>query len=159
MKKMITISLVLITIGLSSCARMKYMFKQTDMSTEQAQKISDTSNILASRVFYGADKTQHIAGGKPLFDYLLDEEIGQYMDWQDIINMQDAVLQTPVHSHYAWTNKRRHVTYIVHPMAITYNSITHEYCRYYEMLIKVKHQIEKTSGRVCHEVDGRWHVV
>jgi len=159
MKKMVAVGYIsVIMVGLSGCDSIQQIMTRNQASTEQ-KNVDSTSNILASRVFYGSDKLNHVAGGQLLFDYLLEKEIGQYMDWQDIICMQSAVLQTPVHTKFVWTNARRKVTYIVRPTEVTYNSVTHQYCRRYEMIVKTKDQIEKTSGRVCHETDGRWHVV
>jgi surface antigen len=161
MKKMLIAGCIgTLMVGLSSCNSIQqYIARHHNASSDQEEATDTaTSNILASRVFYGTDKMHQIAGGQLLFDYLLDQEIGQYMDWQDIVRMQNAVLQTPVHVNYNWTNSRRHVSYTVRPTAITYNSATHRYCRSYQMLVKVKDRIEHAAGRVCHDSDGRWHV-
>lgn len=160
MKNILMIACVgVMMIGLSSCSSIEQMMTRNHQETTKQNGVDSTSNILASRLFYGSDQMNHVAGGKLLFDYLLDEEIGQYMDWKDIVCMQNAVLQTPVHTNFTWTNSRRGVTYIVRPIEVTYNSVTHRYCRRYQLVVKTKTQIEKTFGHVCHESDGRWHIV
>jgi surface antigen len=158
MKKIVVLGCFSVMITLCSCGRLQQYSAGDRQASAEEQGVDNTSNILASRVFYGTDKIHKVAGGQLLFDYLLDEEIGQYMDWQDIIYMQNAVLQTPVNAKFTWTNARRKVTYTVRPTGITYNAVTHQYCRSYTLVVKVKDQIERTSGRVCHEADGRWHV-
>lgn len=146
-------------MGFSSCATVQQSPTDDHQDIKKQNAVDSTSNILASQLFYGSDQTDHVVGGKLLFDYLLDEKVGEYMDWKDIICMQKAVLQTPIHANFTWTNTRRGVIYTVRPIEVTYNSVSHRYCRRYQMIVKKQYQIEKIFGHVCHESDGRWHVV
>ena len=166
MKKIYSMGLLsIVTLMLLGCSHISQFMKDHHMTSKSQeiaqpnQNTTSTSNILASRVFYGTDKTDRLAGGKPLFDYLLDEKIGQYMDWQDIIRMQNAILQTPVHRSVTWRNTRRGVTYTVRPTEVNYNSVKRQYCRRYEIMVKTLRQIEKKYGHVCHDSDGHWYVV
>lgn len=160
MRNILTVACIgVLAIGLSSCSGIQQMMKRDHQKTTEQNGVDSTSNILASRLFYGRDELDHVAGGQLLFDYLLDEEIGQYMDWKDIVCMQNAVLETPIHTNFTWINTRRGVTYIVRPIEVSYDSVSHRYCRRYQLVVKTKRQLEKTFGHVCHESDGQWHVV
>jgi surface antigen len=150
---------ILLMFMLSGCGMKEYMVTRHEAKIALHNNQNDTSQILASRLFFGSNQRTAAAGGKLLFDYLLDEPIGQYMDWKDIIYMQNAVLNTPIHSSYMWKNKRRGVTYTVKLIQLTYGTQTHRYCRRYALTVKAQNEIEKTFGLVCHDLNGQWHVM
>ncbi|OGT47316.1 MAG: hypothetical protein A3E82_07515 [Gammaproteobacteria bacterium RIFCSPHIGHO2_12_FULL_38_11] len=100
--------------------------------------------------------------GGALLGGIIGDQVGQYMDRQDRINMQSAIINTPVNQEATWTSDKagpngRPVTYTVKPIK-NYQSSSHRYCREYQTIVTVNGKTQKAYGRACRQADGSWKI-
>ncbi len=104
-------------------------------------------------LFQGSAQPVGIIGGA-LLGGIIGNQIGQRMDAQDRAYMQNAIIYTPVHETYVWTNSRRGVTYRVMPTHAYYTR-NGRYCREYRTRTYVNGVLQQTAyGRACHYPNG-----
>lgn len=111
--------------------------------------------ILGATVFHGDGQVAGVIGGT-LLGGLLGNAIGKSMDRQDQLNMQQAIVNTPVDEQATWTNERRHTTYTVTPL----RNYHHEgkYCREYETTVTIGGEKKQAYGKACRQPDGAWNI-
>lgn len=112
--------------------------------------------VLGSVLFHGSGRWAGIVGGA-LLGGIVGDQIGQAMDRRDRLNMQSAIVKTPVGSEASWTNKKTDTTYVVRPIK-NYRHKNH-YCREFQTRIKVAGKWEEGYGRACRKPDGTWRIV
>src|SRR3990167_187884 len=112
--------------------------------------------LLGAAFFHGEGAWIGILGGA-LIGGIVGNEVGKYMDRQDEINMQNAIVNTPVGEEASWTNERRDVTYTVRPIR-NYHS-RGRYCREYQTRVKIGGQWRNAYGKACRQPDGSWQVI
>jgi surface antigen len=116
--------------------------------------------LLGTAIFHN-----QVAGaiGGALVGGVIGNQVGQYMDRQDKINMQSAIVNTPVNQEATWTSDKagpngRPVTYTVKPVR-NYTS-HHRYCREYQTTITVGGKAKQPAyGKACRQPDGSWKIV
>lgn len=101
--------------------------------------------------------------GGALLGGIVGDQIGQAMDRQDRINMQSAIVNTPVNQEATWTSDQanahgQHATYTVKPLK-NYKTASHKYCREYETVVTVGGKTQKAYGKACRQPDGTWRIV
>lgn len=112
--------------------------------------------LLGAAAFHGEGAWLGVLGGA-LVGGIVGNQIGQYMDRQDVANMRSAIVSTPVGQESSWTNERQHATYTVRPIK---NYHSHgRYCREYQTKVKIGGRIRNAYGRACRMSDGSWKVV
>lgn len=99
--------------------------------------------------------------GGALVGGVIGDQIGQYMDRQDKINMQSAIVNTPVNQEATWTSNNegpngQPVTYTVKPLK-NYTS-GHRYCREYQTTVTVGGKAQQAYGKACRQPDGSWKI-
>lgn len=114
--------------------------------------------LLGTAIFHN-----QVAGaiGGALVGGIVGNQIGQYMDRQDKINMQSAIINTPVNQEATWTSNKagpngQPVTYTVRPTK-NYTS-DHRYCREYQTTVTVGGKVQQAYGRACRQPDGSWKI-
>lgn len=112
--------------------------------------------LLGSQFGGGSGKIFTTVGGA-LVGGLLGGQIGKYMDQQDQMNMQNAIVNTPVNQSATWTNTQTSTTYTVTPTK-NFNQ-NGEYCREYQTTVTVSGKAQKAYGTACRQPDGSWHIV
>lgn len=112
--------------------------------------------LLGAAFFHGTGAWIGVLGGA-LIGGVVGNQIGQYMDRQDEINMQKAIVNTPVGKEATWTNQRRDITYTVRPIK-NYRR-KGRYCREYQTKVKIGGKLRKAYGKACRMPDGAWKVV
>ena len=93
---------------------------------------------------------------------VIGNRIGNYMDAQDRVNMQSAIVNTPVNQEASWTSDKagpngKPVTYAVRP--IRDYKVHHRYCREYQTTVTVGGDVKKAYGKACRQPDGSWKIV
>lgn len=114
--------------------------------------------LLGTAIFHN-----QVAGaiGGALIGGVIGDQIGQYMDRQDKINMQSAIVNTPVNQEATWTSNNegpngQPVTYTVKPLK-NYTS-RHRYCREYQTTVTVGGKAQQAYGKACRQPDGSWKI-
>lgn len=115
-----------------------------------------TGGVLGSMLFHGDGQVAGVIGGT-LLGGILGSAVGHSMDQQDQMNMQSAIINTPVDQEASWTNKRRHTQYSVTPLR-DYRGHKGRYCREYETTVTVNGSKQKAYGKACRKPDGSWHI-
>lgn len=113
--------------------------------------------LLGAAAFSGSSAQWVGIVGGALLGSVIGNQIGQYMDRQDQVNMQNAIVHTPVGSQAQWTNKQKNVTYIVRPVKNYQTS--GRYCREYQTKVLIAGQWKQGYGNACQSPDGTWHIV
>ncbi len=113
--------------------------------------------LLGAAAFGGSSAQWVGIVGGALIGSVVGNQIGKYMDRQDHVNMQNAIVHTPVGSQAQWTNKKSNVTYTVQPIK-DYKS-NGRYCREYQTKVLINGKLQKGYGRACREPDGSWKIV
>lgn len=104
----------------------------------------------------GGGSVAGIIGGA-LVGGVVGNFVGRAMDRQDRINMQNAIVTTPVDQESSWTNERTHTTYVVRPVR-DYHS-EGRYCREYQTRIRIDGEWKNAYGKACRTSGGQWHIV
>lgn len=107
-------------------------------------------------LFHGRGQWAGIVGGA-LLGGIVGDQVGQAMDRRDRLNMQSAIVNTPVGDEASWTNRKTKTTYVVRPVK-NYHRGRH-YCREFQTRIKVAGKWQQGYGRACRQPDGTWKIV
>ncbi len=112
--------------------------------------------LLGGVLFHGSGQWAGIVGGA-LLGGIVGNQIGQSMDRRDRMNMQSAIVNTPVGQEASWTNAKTNRTYVVRPVK-NYRQ-GNRYCREFQTRIKVAGKWQQGYGRACRQPDGAWKIV
>ncbi len=112
--------------------------------------------VLGGLLFHGDAKIPGIIGGA-VIGGILGNRIGNRMDYQDRVNMNHAIVNTPQGQTATWTNQQTHTTYQVTPTR-TYQSHD-QYCREFQTKVTIDGKQQDAYGRACRKPDGSWEVV
>lgn len=150
MKKLIALLLVsALTFGLVGCSE--------GNNTGGATAVGALAGgLLGSQFGGGSGQVAAAIGGAVLGGYV-GNQVGQYMDRQDRMNMQSAIINTPVGQQASWTNSESNVTYQVRPTRNYHKGSS--YCREYQTRVQIKGQWKNAYGRACRQPDGSWKIV
>ncbi|MCX7120865.1 MAG: glycine zipper domain-containing protein [Gammaproteobacteria bacterium] len=125
---------------------------------------STAAGGIAGGLIGGAASGGNVYGiiGGALLGGIIGNQVGQYMDRQDKINMQSAIINTPVNREATWTSDKAGpngtpVTYTVKPIK-NYHSPSHQYCREYQTTVTVAGKDQKAYGKACRQPDGSWKI-
>jgi surface antigen len=111
--------------------------------------------MLGSALFHGSGQWAGILGGAVLGG-IVGNQIGQSMDRRDRMNMQSAIVNTPVGQEASWTNSKTHRSYVVRPVKSFRKK--GRYCREFQTRIKVAGKWQQGYGRACRQPDGSWKI-
>ncbi len=111
--------------------------------------------LLGSQFGGGAGKVAAAAGGALLGAYL-GGRIGQYMDRQDRLEMQQALETAPVGHAVRWKNPDNGNQYSVKPTKTYYNN--EQPCREYITDAIIGGKKQQIYGKACRQADGSWKV-
>ncbi len=118
--------------------------------------------LIGNQIFHGKNAFAGVIAGA-LIGGVIGNQIGQYMDRQDKINMQSAIINTPVGQQASWTsnqagpNNSAPVTYTVKPVK-AYQNTSNQYCREYQTTIVVEGKTQQAYGKACRTPDGQWKI-
>ncbi|KPJ67924.1 MAG: hypothetical protein AMJ43_02300 [Coxiella sp. DG_40] len=143
--------IALFTVVLVACATQP---GQPGFTKQQVGAVTGgvAGGYLGSQMFGGEPVAGAIGGA--IIGTLVGGAIGQYMDQQDRINAQQAMIRTPVGQEAVWTNTNTGTSYVVRPTREYQEGQT--YCR--EAQILINDGKEKAYTTVCRGSDGRWYV-
>lgn len=116
--------------------------------------------LIGNQIFHGRNAFAGVLAGA-LVGGIIGNRIGNYMDQQDRINMQSAIINTPVNQQASWTNTHagpdgQPVTYTVRPVRnYTYEN---RYCREYQTTVTVGGKMQRAYGKACRQPDGSWKI-
>jgi surface antigen len=111
--------------------------------------------LLGSQFGGGAGKVAAAAGGA-LLGAFLGGRIGQYMDRQDKMQMQNALETAPVGKSVGWTNPDNGNQYRVEPTRTYYDN--EQPCREYITHANIGGKSQQIYGKACRQADGSWRV-
>lgn len=116
--------------------------------------------LIGNELFHGKNAFAGVLAGA-LVGGIVGDQIGQYMDRQDKINMQSAIVNTPMNQQASWTSDKagpngQPVTYTVRPVK-QYKSHQH-YCREYQTTVTVGGKVRQAYGTACRQPDGTWKI-
>lgn len=122
---------------------------------------SITGGLIASQIFHGRGRFAGVVAGA-LIGGIIGNKVGNYMDEQDRINMENAIIHTPVNRQATWTSNRpgpngQRVTYKVRPIRVTHRH--NRYCREYRTTVIIGGRRETAFGRACQMPDGQWKIM
>lgn len=150
MKRIMTVgAAVVLAVGLSGCTPGHNVGGATFAGAA-------AGGLLGAAFFHGPGSWIGVLGGA-LIGGVVGNQIGQYMDRQDEVNMQNAIVHTPVGQEATWTNEHRKITYNVRPIK-NYRS-KGRYCREYQTRVKIGGKWKSAYGKACRMPDGSWKVV
>ncbi len=115
-----------------------------------------TGALIGSQFGGGAGKLVAMVGGAALGGYF-GGKIGQSMDRQDQLNMQSAIVNTPVNQSASWTNDNSGTTYTVTP--VRNYAQGDSYCREYQTKVTVGGKVQNAYGNACRQPDGSWKMM
>ena len=110
--------------------------------------------LLGAALFHGSGAWVGILAGT-LIGGAIGNQVGRYMDRQDALNMQSAVINTPVGKQATWTNRRTKVAYTVRPVR-NYHNNHGRYCREYQTTAIIGGKPRHMYGHACRMPDGQW---
>lgn len=113
--------------------------------------------MLGSALFHGNGQWAGILG-TAVVGGIVGNKIGQDMDRRDRMNMQSAIVHTPVGKEATWKNADTDRTYVVRPVK-NYRSKNNNYCREFQTRILVAGKWQQGYGRACRRPDGTWKIV
>ncbi|HLD84168.1 MAG TPA: glycine zipper domain-containing protein [Coxiellaceae bacterium] len=119
--------------------------------------------LIGNQIFHGRNAFAGVIAGA-LIGGVIGNRIGVHMDEQDKINMQSAIIHTPVNQEATWTSNQagpngEPVTYQVKPTRVYTSQATHRYCREYQTTVTVGGKTEQAFGKACRMPDGQWKIV
>ena len=119
--------------------------------------------LIGNQLFHGRNAFAGVLAGA-LIGGIVGNRIGNYMDRQDRINMQSAIIHTPVNQEATWTSDRRGpngqpVTYSVRPVKAYYRDNHRRYCREYRTTVHIGGRKQTAYGRACRMPDGQWKIM
>lgn len=112
--------------------------------------------LVGGLLFHGSGQWAGIIGGA-LLGGIVGNQIGQAMDRRDRMNMQSAIIKTPIGQEATWTNSKTHTTYVVRP--VKHYRSHHRYCREFQTRIRVAGKWRQGYGTACRQPDGTWKIV
>lgn len=112
--------------------------------------------LLGAAAFHGQNAWLGVVGSA-VAGGIIGNQIGQYMDRQDLANMNSALTRVREGDQASWTNRRTKATYTVTPVK-SYRS-QGRYCREYQTTINVGGKNQQAYGRACRMPDGQWRIV
>lgn len=118
--------------------------------------------LIGNELFHGKNAFAGVLAGA-LVGGIIGDQIGQYMDRQDKINMQSAIINTPVNQEASWTSDKagpggQPVTYTVKPVRNYYTPERHRYCREYQTTVTIGGKVQQAYGKACRQPDGSWKI-
>jgi len=118
--------------------------------------------LIGNELFHGKNAFAGVLAGA-LVGGIVGNQIGEYMDRQDKINMQSAIVNTPVNQQASWTSDKagpngQPVTYTVRPVRNYTSARTNEYCREYQTTVIVGNKPQQGYGKACRQPDGSWKI-
>lgn len=151
MHKMKFLLIALFTMALVACATQP---GEPGITKQQVGAVTGgvAGGFLGSQMFRGEPVIGAVGGA--IIGTLVGGAIGQYMDQQDRINAQQAMIRTPIGQEAVWTNPKTKTSYTVRPTREYQRG--RSYCREAQILIDGGKQ--KAYTTVCRGPDGRWHV-
>ena len=111
--------------------------------------------LLGSQFGGGAGQVAAAAGGAVLGAFL-GGKIGQYMDRQDKLELQNALETAPVGRSVTWKNPDNGNQYSVKPTRTYYKSS--QPCREYVTHALIGGKSQEIYGKACRQADGSWRV-
>lgn len=111
--------------------------------------------LVGSRFGGGAGKVAAAAGGAVLGAFL-GGRIGQYMDRQDRMQVQQALETAPVGRPVHWNNPDNGNQYTVIPTRTYY--VSQQPCREYTTRAIIGGKSQQIYGKACRQADGSWQV-
>lgn len=143
--------IVLSALGIVACATQP---GEPGFTKQQVGVVTGgvAGGFLGSQMFRGEPVIGAVGGA--IIGSLVGGAIGQYMDQQDRINAQQAMIKTPIGQEAVWTNAKTGTSYTVRPTR-EYQS-GRSYCREAQILIDGGKQ--KAYTTVCRGTDGKWYV-
>jgi surface antigen len=111
--------------------------------------------IIASTAFHGHGSTAGIIGGT-IVGALIGSSIGQYMDRQDQLNAEQALIHTPMGQEATWSNQRSGANYTVRPVNVYQTGKRH--CRRALTTITLDNRKSQAYMTVCRTGNGPWYV-
>ena len=111
--------------------------------------------LLGSQFGRGQGQVAAAIAGAVVGGYI-GNRIGSYMDRQDKLNYQQAVVSTPVGQEATWTNHKTHATYTVRPVK-QYHADGH-ICRRYRTTVMIDGRQRQAYGRACKDANGHWRI-
>ena len=150
MKKLMTIAAVsALALSLTAC--------EPGYNVPGATAVGVAAGGLAGGLlFHGSGQWAGIVGGA-ILGGIVGNQIGQSMDRRDRMNMQSAIIKTPVGQEATWTNSRTETTYVVRPVKQFHRH--HKYCREFQTRIKVNGRWKNGYGRACRAPNGTWQIM
>lgn len=135
-----------LALGLAGCA--------PGQNTPGATFIGTAAGgLLGGAIFHGS--AAGVIGGA-LVGGSLGYIMGRQMDRQDRINMQSAIINTPVNQQASWTNAQTNTTYVVRPVRnYRYRGWA---CREYMTRVKIGGKWKQAYGKACKTPAG-WKIV
>lgn len=112
--------------------------------------------LLGSTIGGGSGKVAAIAGGALLGAYL-GGRIGQYMDRQDQMRMQQALESGRTGHEVVWNNPDTGNRFVVVPTKTYY--VNQQPCREYTTRALIGGKSEQIYGKACRQADGSWKVI
>lgn len=122
-----------------------------------------TGGLIANQLFSGQNAFAGVIAGA-LIGGIIGNQVGQYMDRQDRINMQSAIIHTPINQQANWTSNRpgpqgQRITYSVTPTKSYYRDNRRRYCREYRTVVHIGGRRQTAFGRACRMPDGQWKII
>lgn len=112
--------------------------------------------VIGSQFGSGAGRVAAAAGGALIGAYL-GGRVGQYMDRQDQMRMQQALETAPTGKDVIWTNPDSHNVYTVRATRTYYTN--QQPCREYITHAVIGGKNQQIYGTACRQADGSWRVV
>lgn len=155
MKKWLIISVISSSVVVASCTPGNNVPGSTAVGAV-------AGGLIGNELFHGRNAFAGVIAGA-LIGGIVGNQIGQYMDRQDKINMQSAIINTPVNQEATWTSDSpgpngQPVTYTVKPVK-TYYTNRHRYCREYQTTVNVGGKAQQAYGKACRMPDGQWKII
>ncbi len=117
--------------------------------------------LIGNQIFSGRNAFAGVLAGA-LIGGIVGNRVGNYMDRQDRINMESAIIHTPVNQEATWTSHQagpngRKVTYTVRPVKAYHRG--RRYCREYQTTVRIGGRDEKAFGKACRMPGGQWKIM
>ncbi len=125
-------------------------------TTQQGDVVGGVVTSSGTAHYRGGPDKSTITGGT-LLKGVLNSDVGKAMDRQDQMNMQQAVINTPLDQEAQWGNKRRHAKYSVTPLR-DYSNSKGQQCREYEATVDKDGKKERAYGKACRDAHGKWNI-
>ncbi len=157
MEKIIKIAACSVLIAaLAGCEKTDHYSYPYGDTTQHGDVVGGVVQSGGSAHYRGGPDKSTLTGGT-LLKGVLNSDVGKAMDRQDQMNMQQAVINTPLDQEAQWSNKRRHAKYAVTPLR-EYHNVQGQTCREYEATVDKNGKKERAYGKACKTADGKWNL-